>query len=101
MNQEICTLVNSIRSQPKLITRGYLLVKDKSSNQRYYWRCEFKDAFSCKGRAITDLVNEEYILIKFTEHNHAPDANRSELIQTLNNIKNEASSNDNRPVQII
>ena len=93
--QEVCNLVNSIRGQPKLIARGYLLVKDKSSGQRYYWRCEFKDTLSCKGRAITDLENEEHILKRFNEHNHAPDASRSEVIQTLNNIKEEASNNNN------
>ena len=101
MNQEVCTLVNSIRGQPKLIVRGYLLVKDKIKDNKYYWCCEYKDARNCKGRAITYLENEEHVLKKFNEYNHAPDASRSEIVQTLNDIKEVASNNDNQPVQII
>ncbi|CAG8490170.1 17136_t:CDS:2 [Funneliformis caledonium] len=101
MNKEVCNLVNLICGQPKLIVRGYLLVKDKSINRRYYWCCEFKDVFNCKRRAITDLENEEYVLKKFNDHNHTSNASCTEVIQTLNNIKEVASNRLNQPVQII
>jgi hypothetical protein len=39
MNQEVCSLVDSIRGQPKLVARGYLLVKNKSDRNKYYWNC--------------------------------------------------------------
>ena len=55
MSREICTLVNSICNKPKLVTREYLFIKDKSSS-------EFKETFNCKGRAITLLENEKHIL---------------------------------------
>ena len=76
MSQEVYTLVNSICNQPKLIARGYILVKDKSINNKYYWYCELKETLICKGKAITILENEEHILIKFIEHNHALEASR-------------------------
>src|SRR5271167_3241763 len=69
MNREVCGLVNSIRDKPKIIARGYLLIQDKCNDNRYYWRCESKHVLHCKGRAITELENEEHILKKFTEHN--------------------------------
>jgi hypothetical protein len=101
MNQEVCSLVDSIRGQPKLVARGYLLVKDKSNSNRFYWCCEFKDAHNCKGRAITDLEDGVHVLKKFTEHNHAPEASRLNVVQTLNAIKEEASNRHYQPVQII
>ena len=73
MSQEVCTLVNSIRNQPKLIARGYLLIKDKSSNNRYYWHCELKETLNCKERDVTLLENNEHILKKFNDHNHTPE----------------------------
>lgn len=101
MSREVCNLVNSIRSQPKLIARGYLLIKDKSHNNKYYWCCEFKDTLNCKGRAITELENGEHVLKKFNEHNHAPEANRVNVSQALNTIKETASSTHDHPIQII
>ena len=83
MSREVCTLANSIRNQPKLIARGYLLIKDKNSNNRYYWRCELKETLNCKGRAVILLENDEHILKKFSDHNHAPD--RSEPCKCISN----------------
>ena len=72
-----------------------------SNSIKYYWYCESRDAFSYKGRAITDLINEENVLYKFNEYNHAPDTSQSEVIQTLNDIKKVAFNNDNQLAQII
>ena len=68
MNQEVCRLVKSIRGQPKLIVRGYLLVKDKNRNEKYYWCCEYKNMYHCKGRATTILNGQEHVLTKFSKH---------------------------------
>ncbi|PKC05516.1 hypothetical protein RhiirA5_420830 [Rhizophagus irregularis] len=101
MNQEVCTLVNSKRNQPKLIARGYLLIKDKSSNNKYYWCCEFKESLKCKGRAITLLEDENHVLVKFNEHNHAPEASRVNVFQTINTMKEKAVCTQDQPIQII
>ena len=101
MSREICTLVNSIRNKPKLVAWGYLFVKDKSSNNKYYWQCEFKETLNCKGRAITLLENEEHILKKFSDHNHAPEASCVSISQTLNTIKEMAVHTQDQPIQII
>jgi hypothetical protein len=59
-------------------------------------------ARNCNGRAVTHLENGMHILKKFQEHNHAPEASRKEVIQTLNTIKDAASDrHDQPPVQII
>lgn len=101
MNHEVCRLVKSIRGKPKIIVRGYLLVKDKNRDEKYYWCCEYRHMYQCKGRATTILSGQEHELIKFSEHNHAPEASRANVVQTLNTIKEAASSTNDRPVQII
>jgi hypothetical protein len=47
------------------------------------------------------LENEEHILKKFTEHNHAPEASRVNVSQTLNTIKEAAVHIHDQPIQII
>src|ERR1043166_4851337 len=101
MNREICSLVDSIRGNPKLVVQKYLLIKDKSEKGNYYWNCELKVSHSCKERAVTVLENEVHLLKKFKDHNYAPEASRSEVIQTLNTIKEKAYSGYDQPVQII
>ena len=101
MNQEVCGLVKSVRGQPKIIVRGYLLVKDKNRNDKYYWYCEFKNALRCKGRAVIILEGEEHVLKKFNDHNHAPEASHADVVQTLNTIKDAAFHTHDQPVQII
>ena len=51
--------MHSSKFNTKLVAQGYLFIKDKSSNNKYYWHCEFKETLNCKGRAITLLENEE------------------------------------------
>ena len=98
---EVCRSVKSIRGKPKIIVRGYLLVNEKSINNRYYWHCELKDAKNCKGRAVTVLEGKEYVLKKFVRHSHAFEASRANVIQTLNTIKEAASNTNDHPVRLI
>ena len=77
------------------------MVNEKSINNRYYWHCELKDAKNCKGRAITILEGEEYVLKKFVKHSHAPEASCANVIQTLNMIKEAASNTNDHPVRLI
>lgn len=101
MNREVCDIVNSIRNKPKLIARGYLLTNEKSQNDRYYWCCEFKEAFNCKERAITSLENGEHVLVKFNNHSHAPEASHVDVSYTLNIMKETAVRTQDQPIQII
>ncbi|PKB96828.1 hypothetical protein RhiirA5_434181, partial [Rhizophagus irregularis] len=79
MSHIICDLVNSTQRNPKIIVHGYLL-----------------------GRAVTILENEEHVLVKSTDHNHAPEASRVDVVKTLNEIKDTAASQTRvKPAQII
>ncbi|CAB4474192.1 unnamed protein product [Rhizophagus irregularis] len=78
MSHIICDLVNSTQRNPKIIVHGYLLVKDKYRE------------------------NEEHVLVKSTDHNHAPEASRVDVVKTLNEIKDTAASQTRvKPAQII
>ena len=102
MNHIVCNLVNSTQSNPKIIVHGYLLVKDKNRNNKYYWCCEYRKNKNCNGRAVTILENEEHVLVKSTEHNHSPEASRVDVVNTLNRIKETAASQTRvKPSQLI
>ncbi|CAB4404355.1 unnamed protein product [Rhizophagus irregularis] len=78
MSHIICDLVNSTQRNPKIIVHGYLLVKDKNRE------------------------NEEHVLVKSPDHNHAPEASRVDVVKTLNEIKDTAASQTRvKPAQII
>ncbi|PKK63639.1 hypothetical protein RhiirC2_788617, partial [Rhizophagus irregularis] len=67
----------------------------------YYWSCEFRKKYGCSGRAITDLEGEEHILISTKEHSHAPEANRVDIVKTLDIIKEVASNTYDQSARII
>ncbi|CAG8789296.1 10423_t:CDS:2 [Gigaspora margarita] len=62
---------------------------------------EHRDSHNCKGRAATILEGQIHILKKFSEHNHAPEPSRVDVIQALNNIKELASQTCKKLFQII
>ncbi|CAB4418896.1 unnamed protein product [Rhizophagus irregularis] len=102
MNRVVCELVNSTQSNPKIIVHGYLLVKDKNRNEKHYWCCEYRKKLNCNGRAVTILEREQHILVKSSEHSHAPEANRVDVIRTVNMVKETAASQTrDKPSQII
>ncbi|RIB29033.1 hypothetical protein C2G38_2028021 [Gigaspora rosea] len=101
MNREVCETVNTTHNKQKIVVRGYLLVKDKNRDESFYWCCEQRDSRNCKGRAVTTLEGQIHILKKFSEHNHAPEASRVDVIQALNNIKELASQTHEKLSQII
>ncbi|CAB4401721.1 unnamed protein product [Rhizophagus irregularis] len=102
MSHIICDLVNSTQRNLKIIVHGYLLVKDKNRGEKYYWCCEDRKKKNCKGRAVTILENEEHVLVKSTDHNHAPEASRVDVVKILNEIKDTAASQTRvKPAQII
>ena len=101
MNRIVCDIIKSTQGNLKVNIHGYLYVKEKSVNQRYYWCCEFRRRYNCSGRAVTDLEGEEHILISTKEHSHAPEASRADVTKTLETLKKAASNTHVQPAQII
>lgn len=73
---EECKTVPSQCSRDKIVVKGFLMVKDKNRNDLFYWNCDKKVLYSCKGRASTIMINGKYKLRNYTKHNHAPEASR-------------------------
>src|SRR6266496_2965182 len=87
---DICEVVSSIRNKDKINVRGYLMVKDKKRNNSYYWYCEKRDQLRCRGRATTLFTEDQYYLVKATEHNYAAEASRVKVVKSLNLLKERA-----------
>ena len=98
---EDCEIIFPQKVKNKINVRGYLMVKDKSRNDSYYWCCEFRKSDNCKGRAVTKLVNGKHSLIKFVEHNHSPCASAASVAKIVHEVKMQAKSTRDRPRQII
>lgn len=101
MDRLVCHVVKSTQDNPKINVHGYLYVKTKNINQKYYWCCEFRKNYNCKGRAATYLEGEEHVLMSTKEHGHVPEANRVDVIKTLDIIKTAAFNTHDQPAQII
>ena len=101
MNNIICDVVSSTHNKVKLNVHGYLMVKDKNRNNIYYWSCEKRTTLKCHGRAITKLIEDQHYLQKTSEHNHAAEASRVNVIKTINILKEHAQQTNDQPVQII
>jgi hypothetical protein len=55
----------------------------------------------CKGCAITILTEDQYHLIKTTEHNHAAETSWVKVIKTINILKERSQKTNDNPVQVI
>jgi len=83
----ICEVVTSIRNQSKINVYGYIMIKDKNRNHKYYWYCEKRDKLQCKRQATTMLAEDQHHLVKSSEHNHAAEASRVQVIKRINLLK--------------
>jgi len=101
MNNTICEIVSSNRGQDKINVHGFIMCKNKNCNNSYYWHCEKRDALQCKGRAVTTFVEGQHRLKKFTDHNHAAEASRSNVIRIVNTLKERGKETNETPAQII
>lgn len=101
IDNNICEVVTSLRGGIKINVNGYLMVKDKNRDNKYYWCCEKRNALGCNGRATTILDGEQHYLQQTSDHNHAPEANRFDIIKSINIVKEKAKETDDRPIQII
>src|SRR6185436_5299142 len=90
MNNTICKTVSTTRGQDKINVNGYLLVKDKNRNNTFYWCCKKRKALRCNGRTTTRLVDGEHHLRNTSDHNHAAEASRINVIRSVNIVKERA-----------
>src|SRR5260363_56423 len=100
MNNIICEVVPSTHGKDKINVYGYLIVKDKSQKDSFYWNCEKKRILQYGGRAVTKLVNDKHYLQSWTEHNHAADASQLHVAKTIAKIKEQVQQSNDKPSQI-
>ncbi|CAG8793702.1 30597_t:CDS:1, partial [Gigaspora margarita] len=101
MNSMICEVVPSIRGRDKINVYGFLMYKDKSRRNTFYWYCEKKDILSCNGRAVTRLINNQHYLRHMSDHNHGASASRSEVARVIGRIREQACQTSESPAQIM
>ena len=83
----ICEIVSSIRNKDKINVYGYMMLKDKNRNHKYYWYCEKRDILKCSGRATTILTRAS-LRIRFSNSKIRIEKNQnSKFIRITNNFK--------------
>src|SRR2546421_1435190 len=97
---EICEIIPSQKGNYKINIRGYLMVKESSRKNTFYWCCE-KRKSDCRGRATTIFLNDLHYLKNFVDHNHAPQASSAEVAKVVAQIKDQARESTSNPAQII
>src|SRR6266496_6437903 len=100
-NYEICDIIPSQKENDKINVRGYLMVKEQTRKNTYYWCCERRKLDNCKGHATTTFHNGSHYLKKFVEHDHSPQPSNAEVVKTIGQIKQKACVIRDKPVQII
>ena len=98
---EICEIIPSQKGNNKINIRGYLMVKDKEQEGKFYWCCEKRKSNSCNGRAVTILLNNSHHLQRFNDHNHTPQASSAEVAKVVAQITHHARERTDHPAQII
>lgn len=58
------------RGNPMLKYKGFLHYKDRTVDNRIYWKCEKYQSLKCRGRVISEGDSVKH----FIEHTHAGDA---------------------------
>jgi len=101
MNNIICEVVPSIHNKDKLNIHGYLMIKDKNQRDLYYWSCKKCNLLQCHRQATTKLIEDQHYLQHASDHNHAAEASRVNVIKTINVLKERAQQTNDKPVQII
>jgi hypothetical protein len=98
---EICEIVPSQKGNNKINVRGYLMVKERAREDKYYWCCEKKRLENCRGRATTIFLNGSHYLLNFVDHHHSPQASKAKVAKTIARIKQQARETKDKPAQII
>ena len=72
-----------MKGKEKLLDGGHLFVKDKSTIDKVFWKCE--RAYDLKCHARVHCMNGE-IIKRSGEHNHAGDAAKVEAAKVVNHF---------------
>ncbi|XP_042228774.1 uncharacterized protein LOC121870859 [Homarus americanus] len=92
------TFVESEKGKKKLCLDGYLYIKDKTVNNKIYWKCEMCKKMKCSARVIT--VNES-IQKRSGNHNHAGDAAEIDAAKAMEKVKEHAINSQDTPHYIV
>ncbi|CAB4424033.1 unnamed protein product [Rhizophagus irregularis] len=98
---EVCEIIQSQKGNNKINVRGYLMIKERTKGDTYYWCCEKKRLEKCKGQATTIFLNSKHHLKNFVDHYHSPQASKVKVAKTVVQIKQQARETRDKPVQII
>lgn len=99
--EEVCAVVRSQKGNEKISIRGYLMVRERRRKNAVYWCCQSRKLLDCKGRAVTEVSNEEHHLKKFVQHNHAPVASDSGVAKAVWSLKDRAKETNEFPCKIV
>lgn len=92
------TYVKSIRGKDKLVNENFIYVKDKCSDKKTIWKCEYFYVKQCKARVHTA---NDAVVCTINEHNHQPELAKVLADTTVNTLKRRAADTKNSPVEII
>ena len=98
---ETCEIIPSQKGNDKINVRDYLMVKDRTCQDTFYWYCEKRKLENCRGRAITLFIDGSHYLKKFIDHHHSPQASKATIAKTIAQIKKRAYETRDTPTQII
>lgn len=73
-------LTKTKRGKPKLSFDGFLYTLDKVHNDNYYWICEARSRLTCKGRAITNLINNRHSISNTSNHTHSAEPIKKQFV---------------------
>ncbi|XP_078533371.1 uncharacterized protein LOC144819280 [Lissotriton helveticus] len=96
-SQATASYIKSRKGNRLLQHCGYIYCNERISEPRRHWRCVQYYSSRCSGRAVT--VGD--IIIKTTEHNHSASAMEIEIRQTINEMRDIASTSNETPGSIL
>lgn len=88
--------IKSTKNKDKLCFENYLYVKDRTVEEKSYWKCE--NIKICKARVH---VVDDKIVKYVNEHNHPPDKAKVLADGVINELKRKAVETNNSPSELI
>ncbi|CAI6363526.1 unnamed protein product [Macrosiphum euphorbiae] len=84
--------VNSQKGKKLLSYDGYLHSLHRSTENKCIWRCVEFIKYKCKGRCHTTNDEESGEIIKIPTHSHPPNADKVNVKEAIDKLKNEAKT---------
>ncbi|XP_078542382.1 uncharacterized protein LOC144828142 [Lissotriton helveticus] len=96
-SQATASYIKSRKGNRLLQHCGYIYCNERLSEPRKHWRCVKYYSSRCSGRAVT--IGD--IVVNTTDHNHSASAMEIEVRQTINEMKDIASTSNETPGSIL